>query len=663
VGVNQDGYDDTIKLWKVDKGRFTTIIKSRLNWQSSIGSVKSATISVIRSFAGSWNLSIQDEDNKLIDSSAGYDPSLYSAEWFLISYKYTSSRDMLLWFDDLNISGIFSEEPPPEEPPEVQSGDIVFTEIMARPQPAVSLPGKEYLEIFNTSQSDFQLSGWKLAAVSQNYPFPDITLRSHQYLILCEASDTGLFIPFGKRAGFRSFPALTDAGRELAILDSQGKLIDGIGYSSNWYRDELKSDGGWSLELIDARFPFSGGDNWKASVSDTGGTPGAPNSVSGLNPDLSFRGIENVFPADSCSILLKMSETALDLNDKRSDITISENEIKDIRAVDLLMKEYEITTSKTLDSGKIYNLSIDSGIKDFAGNLAEKNDFGFGIPVTPVRGDVQFNELLFNPLPGDPDFIELVNCSARIFDVYDLRIVSLNDETRDTSDAIRLSSEHRCLLPGELYAITTDKQKLISGFFTSDDDRIFEISSLPSMPDDKGHLILLNRKLEVIDEVVYSEKLQYSLLQDDEGVSLEKIRPEYSSVDETCWESASESSGWGTPGAPNSILSKSPEGDENIILSSGIISPDNDGNQDFLVLDLKLSGDHNVVSVWVFDETGVIVKRLTNNLLAGPDASVVWNGTGDDGTLVGTGIYVLLIRVFDDSGRVRNWKKVCTVVR
>jgi hypothetical protein len=57
------------------------------------------------------------------------------------------------------------------------------------------------------------------------------------------------------------------------------------------------------------------------------------------------------------------------------------------------------------------------------------------------------------------------------------------------------------------------------------------------------------------------------------------------------------------------------------------------------------------------------VKRLTDNLFAGAEASIVWNGTDEDEKLVGTGIYILLVTVFDENGKSERWKRVCTVIR
>ena len=73
---------------------------------------------------------------------------------------------------------------------------------------------------------------------------------------------------------------------------------------------------------------------------------------------------------------------------------------------------------------------------------------------------------------------------------------------------------------------------------------------------------------------------------------------------------------------------------------------------------MNLEGNGNVVTVTVFDETGGFVCKLADNLLAGTRASVTWDGTADDGSLVRSGIYIFLISVFDDTGKTEKWKKV-----
>lgn len=311
----------------------------------------------------------------------------------------------------------------------------------------------------------------------------------------------------------------------------------------------------------------------------------------------------------------------------------------------------------------IYILNAGEELTDFAGNKMDRNEFRFGLPEKISPKDILFNEILFNQLPDEPDFIEFYNCSEKIINASDLLLVSVNDELHDTSSVVLASSENHCLMPRNYNVITSDKRALLGRFFSSEPDNISEVSSLPSMPDDKGHLILFNRSLEKIDEVFYDEKMHYSLLSGNEGISLEKVTTNGNSADKSEWHSASESSGWGTPGAPNSVLTEHLERGDKVNLSSSRITPDNDGNEDILLIDFKLEGTGNIISIDLFDETGRFVKRLTDNLLAGPEASIVWNGTDEDEKLVGTGIYVLLITVFDEKGKSERWKRVCTVIR
>jgi flagellar hook assembly protein FlgD len=78
---------------------------------------------------------------------------------------------------------------------------------------------------------------------------------------------------------------------------------------------------------------------------------------------------------------------------------------------------------------------------------------------------------------------------------------------------------------------------------------------------------------------------------------------------------------------------------------------------------MKLRGISNVVSVTVFDEAGNYIRKIKDNMFAGTESSVTWDGTADDSSIVNTGIYIILVTIFDDTGKTIKWKKVCTVLR
>jgi hypothetical protein len=750
IGVNLTGSDDTLRLWKVRGNLVTSVINSRINWQTDVGIANTVKIFVERSHDGNWNVSVSRMNGILIGTASGTDNELFSQEWFGVYYRYSSTRDRLLWLDDINIVGTFYEdnEAPvitrcelsgkksveitlDEEPgngimvPENISlniegnksisvvkkdnltyqiefsnelnnrstdsliinrlcdisgncsqnirigfipvwagiGDVVISEIMADPLPEVSLPGKEYIEITNTTGYSFDLKNWKLSTSGQYTLFPETSIPPSGIIILCSSQDTMLFQKFGKVTGLKQFPSLTDAGRMVYLSDSSGSFIHGVEYSSDWYKDDLKSKGGWSLEMIDIRFPFYYQDNWRASESKKGGTPGSVNSVAESNPDISFFGIQNVFPADSSTVHIRFSEPVFSLAGKTGKIKIGEKGITNISSTDPLFREFAVKLKDPLKRIEIYQLEIPDDIFDFAGNRIQKCDFSFGISETAEPGDILFNEVLFNPMPGDPDYLELFNCSEKVIDASRLEIISLNDASGDKSEAIPVSGEDRCILPGEYYAISTDTKKISERYFSTNPDHLFETESLPSMPDDKGHLILYNRELDRIDELVYNDDMHYSLLSSHEGVSLEKTDPRNESEVAANWHSATESSGWGTPGASNSMFAEIPSSSNKIVLSSSKITPDSDGNEDFLTIKMNLIGSGNVVSATVFDEAGNYVKKIAANLYAGAEVSLIWDGTADDGSLVKTGIYILLITLYNDTGKTERWKKVCTVIR
>jgi Lamin Tail Domain/FlgD Ig-like domain len=750
AGVNLTGYDDTLRLWKIKGKEVFPVINTHLNWQSIIGITAATKIIVERTPEGIWSLSAYHLNGDLAGSGTASDNELFTVGWFGIYYKYSSSRDRLLWLDDISIDGnfhadteapvikqcrasgkysvelTFNEEPSdqslvdkniyvnfPENKavsivrissqtinilfPEMlingainnlnvnsicdnsgncaqnlqtsftplwaKTGDVVISEIMADPLPEVSLPGKEYIELTNRTRYAFNLKSWKLSYGDKSVTFPEAFIPSDGILIICSLQDTMLFAKYGGVVGMKQFPALAASGGLVCIYDSTGTLIHGVEYSSDWYKNGLKSKGGWSLEMIDTHFPFYDRNNWIASISKKGGTPGIVNSVSGSNPDASFYGIQNVFPDDSLSIHARFSEPVFGLTERISSVSVKGSSISDIYPTDPLFRDFSIKLAVPLERSKVYSLDLTNEIEDFAGNSLQKGNFSFGLPEQVFTGDVLFNELLFNPFPGDPDYLELYNNSAKIIDASRLQLVSVNDASGDTSETAEVSADKRCIMPHSYYAITEDPEKISERYFSANKDYLFMAGNLPSMPGDKGHVVLYDRELEKIDEVFYNEKMQSTLLSGFEGVALEKILPQNKSAESNNWHSATGSSGWGTPGAPNSVLTDTLASSDKVVFSSTKITPNNDGNEDFLNIRMNLNGSGNVVSVIVFDEAGNFVKKIASNLYTGADVSFIWEGTADDGSYVRTGIYIVLITLYNEAGKTERWKKVCTVIR
>ena len=75
---------------------------------------------------------------------------------------------------------------------------------------------------------------------------------------------------------------------------------------------------------------------------------------------------------------------------------------------------------------------------------------------------------------------------------------------------------------------------------------------MPSLPDDKGTVLLLNIQGIIIDELQYDAKWHFPLIDNAEGVALERMNYNKSTQDKQNWHSAATNIGYGTPGYQNS---------------------------------------------------------------------------------------------------------------
>lgn len=542
-------------------------------------------------------------------------------------------------------------------------GDVIITEIMACPYPAVGLPAYEYVELFNRSISAIDLSGWTFTHNTTTVTIGAISIESGGFLILCSTTAAPQLASIGRSLGVKSFPTLTDKGAVVLIRDGYGNMVHGVEYSEKWHSPSLKSDGGWSLEMIDTGHPFYAGGNWRSSESRVGGTPGSANSIAGVNPDNEPLSIKNIVATDSLTLTISLNKSSVNFLTVTASYNSHGISIRAVTFNDPLQRSFTVSLSAAIKRGEIYSFILPSGARDFSGNGPSDEPFRFALFDTALPGDIRFNEILFNPWPEEYDFIELVNVSGRCIDASRLLLLSRNPSTGSESSAYSVCSESRCILPGDYVTITVDPQLLVTRFSGAVPTNIYPVSALPSMPDDKAIVFLYNRELDLIDRVDYDESMHFSLLSGTEGVSLEKVTPGADSGNRANWHSASATSGWATPGAANSVFTETVPEAAGIMLSGKKITPDSDGLDDVLVINFTSPSIGNVLNVIVFDDNGYQVKTLADNSNTGYEATFTWDGTADNGSMLSTGIYIIWVSAYDTSGNVNRWKKVCAIIR
>jgi len=442
-------------------------------------------------------------------------------------------------------------------------------------------------------------------------------------------------------------------------VSSLGDVMDVVSYTDDWYQNSLFSDGGYSLERVNPFLVCSGMQNWSASEGALGGTPGAINSIFSESPDLHPPMITDVFVVNNNELRLELDETILQEDVDNASFAINNGiEVGNVGLISDGVIQLEIIGS-VIQSGVLYQLTV-SDLQDCAGNiLMINNTIEFALPEEVEPGDIVINEILFNPRVDGNDFVEIHNKSNKYLSLKNCKMANVQDGFLGGFDLI--SSNEKLIFPNEFLVLTESKINVLEEYPNAIEKNIYQVESLPSYNDDEGTVVMLNDFNFIIDSVVYDEDYHFELLDEVGGISLERISVEGDSNDRNNWHSASEPAGFATPGYENSQFVGQVDIQSPFLIEPRMISPDNDGFQDVLTVQFKLSKPGSIANISILDENGRLMGKLANNKLLGTEGIIRWNGIFDDDTKASIGMYILYFELFDLNGKVEKYKEVITV--
>jgi hypothetical protein len=543
--------------------------------------------------------------------------------------------------------------------------DVVITEIMADPSPAVGLPNAEFIEVKNVSSTPFNLNGWKISDATSNATITaNFILQPDSIAILCANGNVTAFSIFGRTIGVTGFPSLDNDGDIISLRSPQGKTSHGVNYTIDWYQNEIKKDGGWSLEMIDTKNPCSGMSNWKASTDAGGGTPGKKNSVDGVNTDAVPPQLIRTYSLDNITIVALFDEPL----DSTSASSVSNYSLTNNIAIASstpqapLFNSVVLKLSNPLQKQTGYTLTA-SNVKDCKGNaIGVYNKAKAGLAEEAILDDVVINEILFNPKPDAFDYVEIYNRSNKIVDASKLYIAN-----RNTSGVLasikKLSETPFYIFPNGYIVITEDASSLKHEYMVQKAENVLVLSSLPSFPDDKGIVVITNSQGNVVDEVSYSEKWHFALINNNEGVALERIDPNDSSQKQSNWHSASSTAGYGTPTYKNSQYKQTNSANAVIEVSPKVFSPDNDGHDDITTISYEVTEPGYVANITIFDANGRLVRYFIKNALLGLKGSWNWDGLNENGQKLPVGTYIIYAEIFNLQGKKKQFKNTVVLAR
>jgi hypothetical protein len=526
----------------------------------------------------------------------------------------------------------------------VLRGDVIINEFFPDPTPLIGLPEVEFVEIFNNSNKIFNLTGWKIGDASSDGTITEGWLLPGEFKVLTATANIPLYTNT-IATGVTSFPSLNNAGDDVVLKDAYGQIIDKLTYTDDWYRDDIKQDGGYSLELINPNDPCSDADNWIASNWILGGTPGYVNSVWDLTPDTTS-------PEVILALALAPNFLELHFNEGMDSSAVSTSLLSFNPTLTIQNKFIQgafptiltIQFNENLQGSQLYTYNIQS-IADCWLNQADLSGT-FILPETPEPGDVVINEILQNPLTGGQDWIELYNNSSKVVNLKDWQLANFDN---DTIDNFKIIPTNYILQPNDYVVLGKDSNFVKQNYPFALPGK-FLFSELPIYNNDSGTVYLVYNS-QIIDKVSYLDAWHFDLLDVTDGVSLERIDPSGMSSSEFNWHSAAEDVGFATPGRINSQYRPVVSSGE-ISLSADVFSPDNDGYEDVLQISYELTSPGLLGKTQVFDDRGRLVRTIFTNELMGTSGTFTWDGLTDSQVKASIGVYVLVVEVFSTDGGV-----------
>jgi Lamin Tail Domain/Bacterial Ig-like domain len=542
--------------------------------------------------------------------------------------------------------------------------DIVIDEILADPTPVVGLPTNEWLELKNTTTFDINLQNYKLGkATGESGPMPSYVLPAGGYVIVCTGSAVAAMSVYGPTIAVTSFPSLNNDADRIYLRAPQGTIIHSVNYTIDWYKNELKKDGGWTLEMIDTKNPCTGINNWKASVDARGGTPAAKNSVDAINTDVTAPKLLRAYAPDATHVTLVFDEPVDSTNASvLASYSMSDGvSITNALPLSVSFDKVSLTLSTALAANKIYTITANS-VKDCSGNTIGVNKTARVGLVAPTDSlDIVVNEIMFNPKPNGVDYVEFYNRSKKILNLKNAFIANRNS-LGIVSSIYQFTTEDYLFFPEDYIVVTESAEITKRDFVANDPNAILQLNNLPSFNDTDGDVILLNEQGKIIDEVVYNSKWHFALISNEEAVSLERINADAASV-QSNFHSAASSVGYGTPTYKNSQNRIDAEAKGDITITPAIVSPDNDGQDDYATIQYSFPEPGYVANITIFDASGRAVRFLERNTLAGVKGYYRWDGLGEKQQKLPVGLYIIYTEIFNLNGKTKKFKNTIVLAR
>jgi hypothetical protein len=529
---------------------------------------------------------------------------------------------------------------------------VVVNEVM--PVPPTGEP--EWVELFNTADSAVALEGWWIADLKSMVQLPALRLPPRGYAVLTR--DTAALLearaipPEAVLVELR-LPTLNNTTDAVVLRRPDSAVVDSLFYSMRWGR------AGVSLERRLATEPAHASSNVQPSIAPAGATPGAVNSVTPLPADFALAGV--VVRGLPPRLEITVRNTGEQLPQAAS-VTLwiareGQWQLRQQWQLPVLFPGEQRTVGEELGSlfsaqemGRRYRYraAVTAAEDPRRWNDTSEGELFASAELLPVR----INEILYEPHPGEPEFVELVNLHR---DTVDLAGWTLEDAS---GRLVRIGEGIR-IAPGQFAVIASD-----STITTKHPQAKTNLTTSKNlMLNNNGDLLLLrDPNGVVVDSLYYLPSWHDPFLSGaTRGISLEKLNPALPSAAASSWSSCGAPEG-ATPGLPNSIAVPLSGGGEVQVAPAPFRL--HAGQRAYCLVQYHLPFRQALLTARVYSEQGELVRTLAHVTYTAAEGSLVWDGRTEQGEMVPPGAYILLLEARDrESGREYRSRSLIVVTQ
>ncbi len=259
------------------------------------------------------------------------------------------------------------------------------------------------------------------------------------------------------------------------------------------------------------------------------------------------------------------------------------------------------------------------------------------------RSTVVINEVMYEPGPDNCEFIEFYNSTGEEINIGGWRI-------EDGSANFFIISDTSYFLESEGYFVFAADSLIFSKYFLWDNKSVSTAGKSAFGLSGSGELILLKDiNGSTIDSLFYLSSFHNRNYVVTKNRSLERINPYIDSNNKSNWSTSTSDNG-ATPARENSVKTRIPEISSGAVISPNPFSPDNDGWEDFAVINYSFNVEAPQLRIRIYDNLGRLVRTLADNTPSGSQGQVIFDGRDDEGRTLRIGIYILYIEAAGKNG-------------